>query len=120
MNDIDSRLVKETIEDLKTNPEACTTVGGMAMADGTVVIPESMPGEKLSKFIRYLYDNDLINENYLEDRKKIEDKDISELSVDETLTELTSIIRGDRFCSSLLKAKVDDGTVLKLLENLIK
>lgn len=115
---LDVKLLQETIEDLKNNPEACTTIGGMTSTDGTFTIPESNPGEQLNKFIKYFYDNNLLNQNYLEDHKLIENKEEKDLSFEEALTRLTFIIRGDRFSSGLLKSKVDDGTMLRLVERL--
>lgn len=115
-----NEIIAETIYDLKNNPEACTLAGAMKTEDGKITIPESMLGEKLKKFIRYFYDSDLLDKEYLENEKKIIEKDINELTYKEVGTKLTSIIRGDRFCSGLIYSKVKDGTIFKLLERLQK
>lgn len=115
-----NEIITDTIEDLKNNPEACTLIGGENIEDGKVTIPESMLGEKLKTFVRYFYDSDLVDKEYMENEKLIKEKDINELTYKEVGTELTSIIRGDRFCSGLIYSKVKDGTFLKLLERLQK
>ena len=115
---LDVKLLQDTIEDLKNNPDSCTTYGGATALNGSFTIPESNPGEQLKKFIKYFYDNNLLNQNYLEDHELIKNKDDKDLSFEETLTRLSYIIRGDRFSSGLLKSKVDDGTMLRLVERL--
>ena len=54
---LDIQLLQDTIDDLKNNPNACTTIWGMTSTDGTFTIPESNPGEKLSRFIQYFFEN---------------------------------------------------------------
>lgn len=112
---IDLQIINETIEDLKNNDKSCILVGGESI-NGVFTIPESMPSEKLEKFIKYLYDNDLLDKNYLENSKLFKNKAIEDLTLEESITRLTFFIRGDRFSSGLLKSKVDDGTILKLVE----
>ena len=115
-----NQVIADTIYDLKNNSEACTLYEGMKTEDRKLVIYESNPGEKLKNFIRYFYDSDLLDKEYLENEKIIKEKNISELSYKEIGTMLTAIIRGDRFCSGLIYSKVQDGTFLKLLERLQK
>lgn len=114
---IDINLLDETINDLKNNPNACTLYGGGQSNDGTYTIPESHVGEQLSKFMNYLYQNNLMDMQYVENSKKL-DKVIDNYNYDEVLTALTSIIRGDRFVSGHIYSCVKDGTMLKLLERL--
>lgn len=71
-------------------------------------------------FIRCFYNSDLVDKEYTLNTKEISKKDINELTYKEIGTMLTSIIRGDRFCSGLIYSKVKDGTLLKLLERLQK
>lgn len=116
-NTIVSKIISDTIYDLKNNSNACTLSGGET-EDGKIIIPESMLGEKLRNFVRYFYDSDLLDKEYMENEKNIKDKNIDELGYKEIGTMLTAIIRGDRFCSGLIYSKVKDGTILKLLERL--
>ena len=102
------RLLDNTIDDLKTNPNACTMKS------------ESNPSKQLSEFIDYFCNSDLIDNNYVENETYIKEKDIESCSYNEICTLLTSIIRGDRFVSGLIYSKFKDGTLLKLLESLKK
>lgn len=99
-----NEIIEDTIYDLKNNPKACT------------FITESNPGEKLKNFIRYFGTSDLLDKEYMENEKLIQEKDINNLTYKEIGTMLTAIIRGDRFCSGLIYSKVKDGTLLRLLE----
>lgn len=114
---LDIKILQDTIDDLKNNPNACT-LDGMTSINETFTIAESNPSAQLSKFISYLYDNNILNQNYLNDYKLIKDKEEKNLSLEEVITKLTFIIRSDRFCSGLLKSKVADGTMLRLVERL--
>ena len=114
------KILKNTIEDLKNNPNACTLIGRAHSTKSTVTIEESMPGKQLSEFIDYLYYKDLMDKEYIKNYKEIEDKKIEELTYNEVLTKITWGIRADRFNSGLLYALVKDGTMLNLLERIEK
>ena len=118
MKKIDLNMLEETIKDLKTNPNACTTMGGTTSEDGVYTIPESNPGEQLSQFMKYLYENDLMDYQYVENYEKIKDKDIEDYTYEEALTAITTIIRSDRFVSCNLYQAVKEGTLLKILQRL--
>ena len=107
----------EIIEELKNNPEACTTVAGTT---GDIIIPESYPGEKLSEFISYLYENELLDLNYVDNFEKIKDKEVGDYTFEEACTALTKIIRADRFVSGELYACVKDGSMAKVLEKILE
>lgn len=113
-----NQVIADTIYDLKNNPEACTLYDGMHTEDGKIVIQESNLGEKLKTFIRFFGTSDLLDKEYMENEKLIQEKDINELTYKEIGTMLTAIIREDRFCSGLIYSKVKDGTLLRLLERL--
>ena len=117
-NKIDVTILEETIDDLKNNPKACTIMGGTTLEDGVFTIPESYPGEQLHKFIQYFYENNLLDQNYLENNKSLDKKDINDMSFEEVCTKLSWIIRGDRFSSGLLYSCFEDNTILNLLERL--
>ncbi len=117
-NKLDLQILNDTINDLKNNPNACTTIGGMTSQDGTFTIPESNPGEQLRKFSQYLFENGFADMQYVENYKKIEDKSIDDYTYEETLTALTKIIRGDRFVSGQIYSCFKDGTLLKVVEKL--
>ena len=115
---IDIQLLQDTIDDLKNNPNACTTIGGMTSTDGSITIPESNPGEQLSKFIQYIFENGFADMQYVQNFEKIRDKQIEDYTYEETLTALTKIVRGDRFVSGEIYGCFKDGTLLKIIEKL--
>lgn len=117
---IPSKLLEDTIYDLKNNPNACTLMGGTVSKDGHFYAHTSMPGKQLSEFIDYLYEKDLLDKDYMKNIKVLQNKKIKDMTYDEVITAITSIIRGDRFCSRLLYTNFKDGTILKLLKRLNK
>ena len=67
-------------------------------------------------FIDDVYNNELIDFDYLTNHIEIEDKSIDDYTIENVITELTFYIRGDRFCDGLLYGAFEDGTILKLLK----
>lgn len=117
-NKFDLQILNDTIDDLRNNPNACTTIGGVTSQDGTFTIPESILGEQLKKFCQYFFENGFADMQYAENYKNIQDKSIDEYTYEETLTALTKIIRGDRFVSGQIYSCFKDGTLLKIVEKL--
>lgn len=113
----DKDILIATIDDLKNNPDACTTYAGTT---GDIIIPESNPGEKLSAFIGYLYEKDLLDLNYVDNYEKIKDKEISAYTYEEARTALTKIIRADRFVSGELYTCVKNGSLVQVLEKILE
>ena len=107
---IDLEILNITIDDLKNNKNACTI--------DTNPLAGSKMGKKLSDFEKYLYKNNLIDTDYLNNHDKIKGKNIEDLNYNEVITELTFCFRGERFCSGFLYSIFKDGTLLKLLERL--
>lgn len=107
----------EIIDELKNNPDACTTV---ADTTGDIIIPESHSGEKLLEFIGYLYENELLDLNYVDNYEKIKDKEIGDYTYEEARTALTKIIRADRFVSGELYACVKEGILAEVLEKILE
>ena len=117
-NKLDLQMLNDTIYDLKNNPNACTLYNGSTSENEEFTISESNPGEQLSKFINYFYENDLLDQMYPENYKKIENKAIDDYTYEETITALTKIIRGDRFISRQIYYCFKDKTLLKVVEKL--
>ena len=103
-------ILNVTIDDLKNNKNACT-IDSNPFAGSKI-------GEKLSDFNNYLYENDLLDMDYLNNHNKIKGKNIDDLNYNEVITELTFCFRGERFCSGFLYGVFKDETLLKLLERL--
>lgn len=119
-NKIDLKTLQDTIDDLKNNPNACTTISGGIIAgkDEKITILGSNPGPQLKKFITYFYENNLMDQDYSENYEKIKEKQIEDYSYEEVLTAITKVIRGDRFISGHIYKCVKNGVMLKLLEKL--
>lgn len=114
---IDLKILNETIDDLRNNPDACTKVEGKNK-DDYFIMPYSNPGEKLRNFIQYFYDNGLVDSNYGENYRIFKDKQVDEYSYDELLSAITEIIRSDRYASCYLYDCVKNGRLLMILERL--
>lgn len=116
-NFFDIRILQEAIQELKSNPNAFKLIGGES-DDGVHYVSASMPSPKLSEFMKYIYDNDLIDKNYLKNKERLRDKEINSMNYNEVMTEITCFLRGERFCSGFWYSNFKDGTILKLLERL--
>ena len=111
----DLNILNNTIDDLKNNPNCCILSENKSEVENVFVVPESIPSEQLCIFFKYIYDNNKIDKNYMENMNKIENKQINEFTYEEVLTNLTFIDRRDRFCSGGLYSDVKSGLVLNLL-----
>lgn len=118
--DFDLDLLNDTLDDSYNNDSFCILQETSPNDFDVVTLPESVPGEQLLKFIEYLYDTDKIDKDYL--RKETipnpSENDISNMSYEDVLTQITVILRGDRFCSGMLYSSIKCGTFLNLLERL--
>ena len=72
----------------------------------------------LKVIIKYFYDENLVDEDYISNYEFIKNKKIEELILQECLTYFTYIIRSDRFSSGYIYKVVSEGILLKLLERL--
>ena len=70
--------------------------------------------QDINNLIKEMYENDLMDLNYIENYKLIADKDIDTLQENEILTFLTYIIRGERFSEGLIAIFTENGTIEKL------
>jgi len=113
---IDLNILNETIEDLKNNNESCKLSNVDSSEENVITIPESLPGEKLMKFMEYIEEVDLYDKNYFENSKNmLPDSEIKSFSFENCLTRFTYAIRADRFSSGSLYSDVKSGLILKLL-----
>ena len=74
--------------------------------------------EEVNNWIHEFYRLKLSDYNYLDNYKIYKYKKIEELSLEETLSYLTFIIRGERFCDGHIASYLEDGTIERLGENL--
>jgi len=116
--DFDIELLKKTIE-ASEREDFCTTNVASKFVDGTPFTYGSSLCEELSAFYKYLYDNNFIDLNYLENVKKIENKEIDKLSFEEIMTKLTLPHRAERFCDGAIHSFVESGDMKKCLKRLL-
>lgn len=113
---IDLNILNETIDDLRNNNESCKLSNTDNEEENVITIPDSLPGEKLMRFMEYIEECDLYDKNYFENSKNIlPDAEIKRFSFENCLTRFTYAIRADRFSSGSLYSDVKSGLILKLL-----
>ena len=67
--------------------------------------------------IKRILNEELPDYNYLDNYKIYKYKKIEELSLEETLSYLTFIIRGEKFCDGHIASYLEDGTIERLGNN---
>lgn len=102
---IDNELLKEVINDVNNNPNSC-----MLDEWGRTVISDT-----LSKLFNYLYNNNLIDINYLNNDKLLDNKKISDYTLENIYTKLTFILRWEKFNPGLIYYCYKSGDLLKYL-----
>lgn len=88
--------------------------------NNVLTLPYPIYSVDISKWIDAFYKLELADMNYIENMKRISDKDISTLSRDEILTRMTALIRGERFCDGLIAEALSDGSLEALSVRLNK
>lgn len=86
--------------------------------DNVITLSYPIYGDDVDAWTKAMYDLDLVDRNYLDNSKLIEDKDISELTRDETLTRMTFLIRGERFCDGMIAKALGSGELEALCVHL--
>ena len=86
--------------------------------DGVIEVGYPLYNEEVRSWIREFYNLKLVDINYLSNLRIYKYKKIEELSLEETLSYLTFIIRGERFCDGHIASALEDGTIEKLCNNL--
>ena len=117
-NFIDSEILQDTIEDLRNNPNAFELEDCNDTPKNTLMIPRCKPSKQLSKFMEYIYNNELMDKEYLENYEKIKDKEIKYMNYNEIITSLTFFLRGERFCGGFWYTNFKNGRILKILVRL--
>lgn len=86
--------------------------------DNVIELGYPLYSEEVENWIHEFYRLKLVDYNYLDNSKIYKRKKIEELSLEETLSYLTLIIRGERFCDGYIASALEDGTIEKLCDNL--
>ena len=84
------------------------------------LIHGSCADQNVDEWIKQMYDLELADQNYLENYKEIEGKNLETLTIDEILTIFTFYIRGERFGEGFIDKGIKDGTLVKLSKRLNK
>ena len=86
--------------------------------DNVIELGYPVYSEEVENWIHEFYRLKLVDFNYLDNSKIYKHKKIEELSLEETLSYLTLIIRNERFCDGCIASALEDGTIERLCENL--
>jgi len=86
--------------------------------DGVIELGFPLYSEEVNNWIHEFYRLKLADYNYLDNVKTYKNKKIEELTLEETLSYLTFIIRGERFCDGHIASYLEDGTIEKLCNKL--
>lgn len=83
--------------------------------DPNVIYPSYPTYDKSVKDLMHeLYEDNLLDYNFVENYELIKDKDINTLTKEEILTYLTYIQQNEKFCDGFWEKYIEDGTLEKL------
>lgn len=86
--------------------------------DGVIEVGFPLYSEEVRNWIREFHNLKLVDLNYLDNCRIYKYKKVEELSLEETLSYLTFVIRGEKFCDGHIASYLEDGTIEKLCNNL--
>ena len=119
-------FIKDDNVDLKENSKLLPKLTSRKVAwkepekgkDGIIVMGFPLYDEEVKKWIDEFYRLKLSDHNYLDNYKTYKNKKIDDLSLEETLSYITFIIRGERFCDGHIASFLENGTIEKLCNNI--
>ena len=77
--------------------------------------------DKIYDFIKYCYENNIIlSYESTNERKKLQEKDIKKISIDEVRKYLYVLFNGERFASGLIMQSIKNKKLLLAVERLLK
>ena len=86
--------------------------------DNVITMPYPKYINEVDSWIKSFYSLDIADKDYVEHMQEIKNKQISELSRDETLSRITSVIRSERFCIGTLAEAIENGSLEELCVHL--
>lgn len=86
--------------------------------DGVITLGFPVYSKEVDNWVKEFYDLKLADHNYIENYDIYKTKKIAELTLEETLSYITFIIRGERFCDGHIARYLEDGTIEQLCKNL--
>ena len=87
-------------------------------SDNVIELGYPLYDKEVENWIKEFYRLKLTDFNYLENFEIYKHKEIEKLSIEETLSYITFIIRGERFCDGHIASALENGTIEKLCNNL--
>lgn len=87
-------------------------------SDNVIVLGYPIYDKEVENWINEFYRLKLADFNYVENFEIYKHKEIENLSLEETLSYITFIIRGERFCDGHIASALENGTFEKLCNNL--
>ena len=87
-------------------------------SDNLIVLGYPLYDKEVKNWIKEFYRLKLTDFNYIENFEIYKHKEIEKLSLEETLSYITFIIRGERFCDGHIASALENGTIEKLCNNL--
>ena len=108
---------RKNLEKLKENSKKLPKLKTQG-EDGVIELGFPLYSEEVDNWIHEFYRLKLADYNYLDNVKTYKNKKIEELTLEETLSYLTFIIRGERFCDGHIASYLEDGTIEKLCNKL--
>lgn len=86
--------------------------------DGVITISYPRYSDEVREWIDKFYSLDIADNNYTANMKKIQSKPINTLTTDQTLTRLTAIVRGEKFCEGNIAEALESGELEELCRHL--
>ena len=86
--------------------------------DGIIHLGCPVYSEEVDNWIEEFYNLKLADHNYLENYEIYKFKETKKLTLEETLSYLTFIIRGEKFCDGHIARYLENGIIEKLCNNL--
>ena len=86
--------------------------------DGVITLSYPVYSDEVMEWIDKFYSLDIADNNYIANMKKIQSKAINTLTADQTLTRLTAIVRGEKFCEGNIAEALESGELEELCRHL--
>lgn len=87
-------------------------------SDGVIELGYPLYDQEVTNWIKEFYRLKLSDFNYLYNYEIYKNKEIEELTLEETLSYITFILRGERFCDGHIASFLENGVLEKLCDNL--
>ena len=115
----DEKVLKENSKKLpKIKTQKVVWKAPRKQDDGIIHLGYPIYSDEVDNWVKEFYNLKLAEHNYLENYETYKSKKTKELTLEETLSYLTFIIRGEKFCDGHIARYLENGTIEKLCNNL--